>query len=88
VNTAEFEQRAGQLGEEVGLADEHMDAHIAQKFDHQVGSLDLGDAAQAAAGPTEQAFDASELIAMLQEPNTVRQAVLLSEILRPLEFRR
>lgn len=86
VNTVGFQRRASQLGEEVGLADEHMDAHIAQRFDHQVGSLDLGDSAHAAAGAGETAYDLNELIAMLQDPRTLRHAIVLSEILRRPQF--
>jgi len=86
VNTTGFQRRAAQFGEEVGLADEHMDAHIAQRFDHQVGSLDLGDSAHAAAGAGETAYDLQELIAMLQDPLTLRHAVVLSEILRRPQF--
>ncbi len=87
VDTAEFEQRAEHLGEEVGLADEHMEAHIAQKFDHQVGSLELGDSAQAGAGSSRPRLSMSaDLVAMLKNPKTLRQAVLLSEILNPPHF--
>ena len=86
VNTAEFEQRAEHLGEEVGLADEHMEAHIAQKFDHQVGSLELGDSSQAGAGSPDLTFDVADLVALLKNPKTLRQAVLLSEILNPPHF--
>ena len=68
VSTAEFEQRAEHLGEEVGLADEHMDAHIAQKFDHQVGSLDLDAASPAGGGSAELTIDAADVLAMLTEP--------------------
>ena len=34
-----FSERASHLGEVVGLADDDMDAHLHQKFDHQVGQL-------------------------------------------------
>jgi hypothetical protein len=88
VNTSGFDQRAGQLGEEVGLADEHMDAHISEKFDHHVGSLDAGDAQQGGAGAGDLTFDVNELVAMLKEPQSLRYAVLLSEILNSPHFRR
>jgi hypothetical protein len=87
VDTAGFEQRAEHLGEEVGLADEHMEAHITQKFDHRVGSMGTGESAQAGAGASELALDAADLAALLQNPQTLRQAVLLSEILNPPHFR-
>lgn len=87
VDTAEFAQRAEHLGEEVGLADEHMEAHIAAQFDHQVGSLETGDAELSSAVPGAVPFDATELMALLHNPRTVRHAVLLSEILNPLRDR-
>jgi hypothetical protein len=88
VDTAEFEQRAEHLGEEVGLADEHMEAHITQKFDHQVGSMETGESAQAGAGSSESTIDAADLAALLRNPKTLRHAVLLSEILNPPQFLR
>jgi len=88
VDTAEFEQRAEHLGEEVGLADEHMEAHIAHKFDHQVGSMETGGSTQAGAGSAELTMDAADLVALLTNPQTLRHAVLLSEILNPPHFRR
>jgi hypothetical protein len=88
VDTAGFGQRAEHLGEEVGLADEQMEAHIAQKFDHQVGSMGPGDSTQTGAEIGALAFDAADLAALLKNPNSLRQAVLLSEILNPPHFRR
>ncbi len=87
VDTAEFAQRAEQLGEEVGLADEHMEAHIASRFDHQVGSMETGDAGLSSAAPGAVSLDAADLMALLHNPRTVRHAVLLSEILNPLRDR-
>lgn len=39
MDNREFTERARHLGERVGLADDDMDAHLHQKFDHQVGQL-------------------------------------------------
>lgn len=86
VNTAEFEQRAEHLGVEVGLADEHMEAHLAQKFDHQVGSQGLSASTGATSSPVEFAFDAEALAAMLANPTALRHAILLSEILARPRF--
>jgi hypothetical protein len=87
VNTAEFEHRAEHLGEDVGLADEHMEAQIAQKFDHQVGSFGLGDASQTDVSGGEITLDVADLVAWLRNPQMLRHAVLLSEILDPPHFR-
>jgi hypothetical protein len=86
VNTSEFEQRAEHLGVEVGLADEHLEAHLAQKFDHQVGSQGLSGSTGATASSVELAFDAEALAAMLANPTALRTAVLLREILERPRF--
>ncbi len=93
VDTSGFERRAEQLGEEVGLADEAMEAHLQQKFDHQVGTLsDVGHDEIESSEVFDPAGEsgataAADIVAMLKNPNTVRQAVLLSEILSPPHHR-
>ncbi|MHB8952497.1 MAG: hypothetical protein ACYC4U_05920 [Pirellulaceae bacterium] len=86
VSTAAFEQRAEHLGEEVGLADEHMEAHLAQRFDHQVGSQPPSAPADRVAELGERLLDPETLAAMLADPTSLRQAVLLSEILARPDF--
>ncbi len=86
VNTAGLEQRAEHLGEEVALADEHMEAHLAQKFDHQVGSKGLSESTDATASAVVLAFDSETLAAMLANPTSLRHAILLSEILARPRF--
>ncbi len=93
VDTSGFEKRAEQLGEEVGLADEAMETHLQEKFDHQVGTLSddgLGSL------ETSEVFDplaesrppiTGDIVAMLKNPTTVRQAILLSEVLSPPHHR-
>ncbi len=93
VDTSQFEKRAEHLSEEVELADEAMGARLAQRFDHRIGTL-----AEDRLGPLEssQEFDpltegasavARDIVTMLKSPNTVRQAVVLSEILTPAHLR-
>ncbi len=89
VDTSSIAQHARQLGEEVGLADEHMEAHLSKAFDHQIGSPMEPQAAapRPAATPTfDSALDVDALLDMLTRPSSVRNAVVLSEILRRPDF--
>ncbi len=89
VDTSQFERRAEQLGEEVGLADEAMEAHLHQRFDHQVGSFSEGGLSSVdTSAPAEQLREsgssfAQEIAAMLRDPLSVRRAIVLGDILNP-----
>ncbi len=88
VDTSEFEQRAEHLGEEVGLADEHLESHLHDKFDHQMGSLE--ESGRIPAGETREAAPLTptdEIRQLLANANSLRDAIVLSEILSPLRPR-
>ena len=74
------------MGEEVGLADDHMEAHLAQKFDHQIGSKGMSEATDQAASSADLTLDLDSLAAMLANPTSVRHAFVLSEILARPHF--
>ena len=83
--TKAIAQHAQQLGEQVAQADNKIEAHLRDKFVHQLGSLQHQDAATgrvAAAGSPA----AQQLMEMLRQPGGARQLVIASEILRrPVE---
>lgn len=98
IDTREFTQRSAQLGSEVAQADKQIDEHLHQVFDHRVSKLEAvpGEAATApvAIAPelTEQslldipATFATGLTDLLADPDSVRQAIVMNEILhRPEE---
>ena len=99
LDTQEFTKRSTELGSEVAQADREIDQHLHQVFDHHVSNLELmpGEAAAApvVVGPvelTEQslldipATFATGLTDLLADPDSVRQAIVLNEILhRPEE---
>ncbi len=92
VDTSQFQERAGHLGEEVGLADEAMEMHLHDKFDHQVGTLSDGELGSLELGsldlPTRDIPDvAAEISALLADPGSIRKAIILSEVLNPPDFR-
>jgi len=84
------------LQTEVAQADEKLESHLHQVFNHEVSGLSRvpGETAQSAAGigtgaPDSQAAPAlaASLAAMLADPTMLRQAVLLHEILGRPEHR-
>ena len=99
LDTQEFSNRTDQLGSEVTQAVGEIDQHLHQVFDHHVSNLELlpGEAAAAPAAVgalelTEQslldipATFATGLTDLLVNPESIRQAVVLNEILhRPEE---
>ena len=74
---------SSRLGQGVASSDERLEERLHQKFDHRLGKLSSdvagpSDDAEAEAEPSS----ASRIKAMLSGPNGVRDAVILSEILR------
>ena len=88
---ADFAERAGHLGEEVGLADEKLTAHLHERFDRQLGSLQQSEAETP--GQAESKSTGSEetramaLRKALHTSAGIRQSVLLAEILNPAHLR-
>ena len=99
LDTREFTQRETRLGSEVAAADKQIDEHLHQVFDHRMGKLEFlpGEAATAPVPTapvelTEQslldipATFATGLTDLLADPDSVRQAIVLNEVLhRPEE---
>ncbi|MDX1948418.1 MAG: hypothetical protein SFU86_23725 [Pirellulaceae bacterium] len=82
--TEQIAAQVKQLGAEVDLADDKMEAHLQQVFEHQVGRLKNRTAA--AAAPLAE-ITSSDLAQMLKSPAQMRNAIVLSEILRRPEER-
>jgi hypothetical protein len=89
VDTRDLAERAGQLMQ-VDRADAAFQAHI-QSLDHQVGRINESDAGQpstpADAGPQTIVAPPNEVFAaLLSDPQSLRQAIILNEIIeRPVE---
>ncbi|MDP6445801.1 MAG: hypothetical protein QGG36_10210 [Pirellulaceae bacterium] len=92
----DFDSHTDRLGEQVAQADDVMDAHLHEVFDHSVGSIrrsqDGGDRIEPA--PPSPADDdeapaqdtrsmRASIIERLRNPADLRQAILLSEIINP-----
>ncbi|MCA9268125.1 MAG: hypothetical protein KDA41_06620 [Planctomycetales bacterium] len=85
VSTKDLSQHATALADNLRQADERMDAQLHQHLDHRVGSLgDSSDAVyedpNADALPPE-AVTTSETAAIFKNPERIREAIILQEIL-------
>ena len=93
LDSSKFKRRASELGDEVAQADQLTKQRLHQKFDHQVGQLS-GKPGESAAAP--RVFGAPEpedreielpptaavgVAAMLRDVDSIRQAIIISEIL-------
>jgi hypothetical protein len=87
LNSREFDQRASQLGS-VDQEERAFEAHVHQTFDHQVGHLATRseEPAPGVAAPAAPAVSSQTVAALLANPQNLRGAVVLNEILqRPTE---
>jgi len=86
LGSAEISRHASNLGAEVDLADDKLEARLHQTFDHQIGALkDTTTAAKViVAGGTAGAFSVT---AMLASPQNIRNAIILNEIFARPEHR-
>lgn len=88
-----FDEAVSHLGEEVDRSDDRMEAHLHEVFEHQLGALGARTSKAAestldddAPGQKRQPPRPTNYLELLQNPASVRQAIILSEILaRPLE---
>lgn len=80
-----FESRANQLGERVGLADDMLEDHLKQVFEHRLGTL--RDELPVEAAEVLERPMAEEVLDMFRSTANLRRAVLLNEILTPPDHR-
>ncbi|MEX0585971.1 MAG: hypothetical protein WD176_04970 [Pirellulales bacterium] len=90
LDTSKFKTRANALGDRVEDADDDMEAHLRQVFDHRVGRL--GTAPSSAAVVTTAAVDASttvssDLATRLTNPQQIRDVIIFNEIIMRPEGR-
>lgn len=80
MDTGKFDRRADQMDRRAGLADDRREARIHAKFDHEIGTLRQSDATLELVD--EPVSDVS-LLDVLRSPASIRQAIIMSEILQP-----
>lgn len=84
LDTSDITGHVARLGAEVGQADEKVEAHLHQKFDHNLSRIsDPEDKAGAAAG----AAFAAQMAQLFRSPQSIQQAFILNEIINRPEHR-
>jgi hypothetical protein len=84
---------SGPLGGEVAQSDDRLQGHLHQVFDHQLSDLSTGEASSTAptAGqfrsPSPAMAPSAGLVSLLTNADSLRQAIILSEILNRPEHR-
>jgi len=88
LDTQEFEQRTGSLGQLEHL-DSGVDEHVHEAFDHEVstitdqGAVTEGEQATASAQGVLAASAAAGIAELLSDPDRLRNAIIFQEVLRP-----
>lgn len=77
----EIAEHVRHLGEQVDAAQGKMDAHLHQVFDHQLGQLKQTAQAALPPGDAPAGSTMSELMRLLRSPQSIRDAIILSEVL-------
>jgi hypothetical protein len=84
LDTSDITAQTSRLGAEVGQADEKVEAHLHQKFDHPLSRIDdPDDEVGAAAG----AAFATRMAELFRNPQSIQQAFILNEILNRPDMR-
>lgn len=79
---SQLAEQAAQLGGQVAQADDRLEARLHEKFDHRLGKLSQRSEAEQEVPPADHETGAARIKALLARPGGVREAVVLSEILR------
>lgn len=90
LDVSEIVQHVDQLGDVIEQADERMEAHLEDIFEHKVGQLKkresdtiTDDVPANVKAPNELA---NSIVDMLRNPKTIQQSILIAEILKPPTF--
>ena len=90
IDTKDVTSHADTLGDEVALADDKMDARMHKTFDHSVSRLveqkSSRPATETGKEKGRQTTSAQNIFEMLRSPKTIRDAILISEVLKRPDF--
>ena len=86
--TDQIAEHTRHLGEDVDAADSKMQAHLQQVFDHKLGQLKSsgGPTALVTGEQTAAELSLEQIRRMLRSPQSIRDAIVMSEILRRPEL--
>ncbi len=88
-----FDERLSRLGEDVDASDDRMEEHLHEYFEHDLGQLGAKTARASdsildddSPGQQRKPEKPVDYLALLQNPQSIRQAIILNEILaRPTD---
>lgn len=87
IDVSDIVEHVDHLAENIEQADERMDAHLDEVFDHDVGKLGSGKGATDELNRSTASNKATtDLLRMLQDPASVRQSIVIAEILKRPDF--
>ena len=98
ISTKDIQEHAQSLGHEVSQTDENLESHLHDVFDHDVGSITEHLDEEIRQGTDSDVWDSSSsrttaaelrnaaIVEMLQNPDTVKNAVILHEIFKRPDF--
>jgi hypothetical protein len=96
LDSSKFSQRASRLGSDIKSSDEGIEAHLHQTFVHRLGQLGAAttqteesilDEDENAARAAASAISPVSIATMLRSPQSLRNAIILSEVLNPPHHR-
>ncbi|MEE3368887.1 MAG: hypothetical protein VX346_06050 [Planctomycetota bacterium] len=87
IDTSSLAEHADHLGEEVSRADENVEQHVHEVFDHQVGVLDGAADSPGTTTAAKRSAVRRELKRAISNRDAMRGAVVFSEIIRRPEWR-
>lgn len=86
IDSSSIADHAENLGERIQNADDRIAARLQKRFDHDVSKLDdmptVQDDVVATVTRKEVSAGTEDMLRMLRNPTTIRQAILVSEILK------
>lgn len=80
LDTTEYADRASHLGEEVGEADERLEEHLNDAFDHKLGTLKHADLDPSSEEKSSES-SLQGLQQLLRSKSALRNAIILREII-------
>lgn len=91
VDTSDVERHAAHFGKNISQKHDRVEQRIHEKFDHDLGKLNVPDDQTISDDAYEHKEDRqsqfmSEIIDMLSKPQTISQAIILNEVLKRPEF--
>jgi len=84
LNTQDIADQSNALGYDIDQADERMESHLHERFDHDLGSLKHVDSSDELKLPAENM--AKEIVAMFKNPAEMKKLIIANEILRRPEW--